>query len=424
MSYFNDKYLTLIGHVQSGKTNEEINYCWESVKSKKLPVVFVVRNITADQLQLKYRFRPFDLKVKSLNEMTITDAIKFMDSIGIIILLCNEYQLRKIKNVLKGYHGDYNLCIDEVDFSIKSKTFETNLDILLSEIKESASHILGATATPFALFNDLTLSKVRKLESKENYRGIETLIINYVKPIIEPDSPEADSETIYTIYDSLLKKDKCFILHNVFKRRSFQKKLLYFLSDSFPEFTILTYNGDGIYLISNNRPNLPFTKKCSVNMYGQMINKYHKMGNVHLFENYSISEVLQILVDDPVYKHTHISIISGNLASRGISLVSSDYSLHLTDQYFHAGENSHGENLLQSLRILGCYSDNLPLTLWCAEKTWDLILSHNKIINEIIFDINDSKEWLFKLTKFNFTKLKSPYTRPIVNPLFTTLISE
>ena len=47
-SYFDTKYLTLIGHVQSGKTIEEINYCYSSV-NRKIPVIFIVRNITADQ---------------------------------------------------------------------------------------------------------------------------------------------------------------------------------------------------------------------------------------------------------------------------------------------------------------------------------------------------------------------------------------
>jgi hypothetical protein len=418
MDYFTDRYLTLIGHVQSGKTNEEINYCWESVKSKKLPVIFIVRNIIADQLQLLNRFKPFDIKVKILSSLTIQTGITFMESNGIIILLCNSFQLLKMKKILMEYRGEYNLCIDEVDFSIKSKDLETGIDFHLTDIKASANHILGATATPFALFNDITLSKIKKMKSKKNYRGIENLVIKYVKPCIEIDSPEADSESIYTIYDSLLKKEKAFILHNVHKLKSYQHKLLYFISDSFPEFTVLTYNGNGIRVISNNRPPVPFTKKVSVNIYGQMINKYYLLGNnEHLFENYSISEVLQILVSDPIYKHTHISIISGNLASRGISIVSSDYSLHLTDQYFQAGENSHGENLLQSLRILGCYSDTLPLTLWCSENTWKTILQHNKLINQFVFEINNSKEWLFKLTTINYIKPDTPFTRPTLNPL-------
>ena len=102
-----------------------------------------------------------------------------------------------------------------------------------------------------------------------------------------------------------------------------------------------------------------------------------------MFENYNISEVLQILKNDPIHNHQFISIISGHLASRGISFVSSDYSLHLTDQYFSPGTNTHGENLLQSLRILGCYKDNNPLTLWCSEQTWKLIVQQNNFINNL-----------------------------------------
>jgi len=82
-------YLTIIGHVQSGKTNEEINYCWNSVNNDKVPVVFIVRNITADQLQLRSRFDE-RMETKLLKHLTVEKAVEFMESIGIIILLCNE----------------------------------------------------------------------------------------------------------------------------------------------------------------------------------------------------------------------------------------------------------------------------------------------------------------------------------------------
>ena len=94
-----DKYLTLIGHVQSGKTAEEINYCWESVKSQEVPVIFVVRNITADQLQLRARFKQFDINVRTLSSLNITQASNFMESPGVLILLCNKFQIYKtLKN--------------------------------------------------------------------------------------------------------------------------------------------------------------------------------------------------------------------------------------------------------------------------------------------------------------------------------------
>ena len=65
------KYVALIGHVQSGKTIEEINYTYQSI-NQNIPVVFIVRNITADQLQLKDRFNLCEkkLNVKILSHLS------------------------------------------------------------------------------------------------------------------------------------------------------------------------------------------------------------------------------------------------------------------------------------------------------------------------------------------------------------------
>ena len=178
------KYLALVGHIQSGKTNEEINYCFSSVNHYKTSVIFIVRNVTADQIQLHSRFEnlPVKLPVKLLNEIiTVEEAVEFLKSTGIIILLCNTNQLLKIKKILKIYQGDYNLCIDEVDFSIKTKDLVTSTDMLMEDVKNSANHILGATATPFALFlNERNITKFKKMKPSRNYNGIESLDVKYI----------------------------------------------------------------------------------------------------------------------------------------------------------------------------------------------------------------------------------------------------
>jgi hypothetical protein len=415
----NTKYLTLIGHIQSGKTIEEINYCYSSIKKYQLPVIFIVRNITADQLQLRDRFTQsgYDLNVNMLNTLDTDQAVTILENLGVLILLCNEHQLKKCMGVLVKYRGEYNLCIDEVDFSIKTKNFVSKIDIALNNIKNSANHILGATATPFAVFScDRTLTKVKKINPNKNYRPLESLNIEYLTPNTKGDFPYCDQESISKIYSTLLLKDHAFLLHTVVKELYKQKKLFDYIRDLYPQFTVLTYNGDGIRVCCPRRYGKPLAKKRSLNKYWQMINKYHSYDDgtmiIHYFTGYSISEVLQILVNDPEYSHTHISVISGQLASRGISFVSSDYSLHLTDQYFHSSPKTHGENLLQSLRILGCYKDTIPLTLWCAETTWESIVNQNEIINKLVNDTQNSREWLVKLTQIQIDKPKVPMTRP------------
>jgi hypothetical protein len=412
MDYFIGKYLTLVGHVQSGKTIEEINYCFASNYNYNVPVIFIVRNIIADQLQLMFRIHAFNatsskkINIKILNNLDITSAVDVLQQNGVIILLCNHHQLQKIKKVLVVYRGDYNLCIDEVDFSIKSKNMESITDILLADIKSGANHILGATATPFALFlNEKSINVFKKLKPSKNYRGIETVIVNYVEPCIDITFPSSDSPAIDEIYSKLSLKKKCVLLHTTVKEKKRHLLLQDYITLHFPNFITIIYNGDGIFVkgISNKK----LIKPKSVNDYGQVINKYYQINDGHLFINFKISEVLQLLVE-----YSHISIIAGHLASRGISFVSSDYSLHLTDQYFHPGAQCHGENLLQSLRILGCYSDTSNLTLWCKKNTWKYIIEQNELINKMVDACDNSHEWLINIQQVMVQKPSKGLTRP------------
>jgi len=279
------KYIILVGDVQSGKTNEELKYCYESIIIHKVPVVFIVRNIIADQLQLKNRINDFNnknsikLNCKILSQIDIVTAAKFMDSLGILILLCNLYQTDKIKKVLAKYTGEYHLCIDEIDFSIKTKNNSSIIDYNLFLIKQAANHVLGATATPIALFSaDKCFSKIKKLKPASNYHGIESLNVNYIKSYITKD-PRSDINSIQEIYSTLLSKDHAVLLHSVSKNKKFHSYLMNYIFDLFPEFTILTYNGDGIKVMTNK----------------SLDGDYIFLNGVYYFKNYSISEILQIL---------------------------------------------------------------------------------------------------------------------------------
>lgn len=406
------RYVTLVGHVQSGKTYEEINYCYKSVKNQHLPVIFITRNIIADQLQLMSRVKEQnpELLITTLSSLDVARAIEFMNKKAILVVLCNHHQLYKTTMILNEYNGRYNVCIDEIDFSIKTKNVTSKIDIHLHFIKTNATSILGATATPVAVFsNEKTVDEIRYLKPNKRYHGINDLNVEF----IDSDSFE-DLSAIDTVYSAFLEKSNGVLLHSVTKKKHQQYFLMNTIHTRFPSITIVVYNGDGIKVICQHT--IPFQKKKSVNSYGQNIQRYHVIKNVHFFEKYSISEVLQLLVDDPNQQHTHISIIAGYLASRGISFVSKDYSLHLTDQFFSPGKNTHGENYLQSLRILGCYQTRSQLTLWCSERTWKAINDHNKIINDLVKSVSHDREWITNIKNIFIQPPHSPLTRTNVNP--------
>jgi hypothetical protein len=402
-----------VGNVQSGKTYHEINYCYSS----KYPVIFIVRNINADQLQLKNRFNEHAISNVHLLK-TCADPLECLQTKGVLITLCNQKQVTKILTLINGFNKPYNVCIDEIDYSIKSHNESSQLDKLLSELKSKANFVLGATATPIALFTSEKKDfQIKKVPPQKNYHGIETLDVQFVESCIlrsESDFPSCDMEAMDTIYEHILEKDRAVLLHTVVKDRTCQYKIQQYLTKWYPQITTLVYNGDGIKVICTHRGCIPFTEHKMMNCYNQLINKYYILEEngtvIHYFQNYSISEVLQLFVNDH-YNHTHISIISGHLASRGISFVSSDYSLHLTDQYLYVSKKTHGENLLQSLRILGCYERTSgPLTLWCSEKTWKAVLLQNKLINQLTENLHGCN-WKQKITEIKIHPPNRALTR-------------
>jgi hypothetical protein len=69
--------------------------------------------------------------------------------------------------------------------------------------------------------------------------------------------------------------------------------------------------------------------------------------------------------------------------------------------------------LLQSLRILGCYNDDIPLTLWCSKSTWNAILAQNKIIHTLVEGVNNNVNWMAKIKTIQInSRPRNPLTRP------------
>ena len=420
------KYLGLVGYVQSGKTMEEIIYSWRSIYVEKLPIIFLVRNITADQLQLHSRIKEFNNKLsKKIKYSPCSDPeekiVETLQNGHMITALSNFNQMKKLGGILEKHAVKYNMCIDEADFCVKSKDMSSQLEKYLNIIKENATHILGATATPFAIFSsEKNLGNVKQLPPSANYKGIKSLNLNYVTPvIIKKEFPECDRKATNKIYSSFIKKDFGIILHTVIKVKECHEKLKNYLLTNFPQLTVIIYNGDGISVQSPARESLvALAEKLKIQDTG-LRKKYWMMRRnadnskiTHLFENYGISEVLQCLKQDSAFVHNHICIIAGNLAARGISFVSSDYQWHLTDQYIHPARSTHGENILQSLRLLGCYNDSTPLNLWCSKKTWEDIQSQYSTLYKLVEGCFGAADIFYKIQQVKVMRTNRPLSRP------------
>ena len=419
-----NKYEIISGFVQSGKTNTLLSYCWKTLFIYKKPVVMLLRNITADMYQLQFRIdmfnkkfiniSKFNLKMIILNNVTDKQLNNYLKGNYIICALNNYRQVYRLNKII---NCDFHLCIDEADCSIKSRKKISELEKVLIPLKKKALHIIGATATSFALLcGEKFANKVTSLTPPNNYKGFDHLIhhhIDIIKEDLYKPFPLNDETNIKKIYDTFMNKDFGIILHNVTRFKIYHKILYYYLAEQYPNCTIIIYNGNGIWVkcAQNKKRLLTFKRKYDKKRNVYKTYKLNK-GN-HIFNKYTINDVLQILKDD-IEPHKHICIIAGDLASRGISFVSNDFKWHLTDQYFVPSKTAHGENIIQGMRILGCYNDDISLNIWCSTSLWKDIRDHHSVIQSYVSSCNNNNNKLIdniqnkeiKIPKRNFTRSK------------------
>src|SRR3989338_794024 len=421
------KYEIIVSGVQTGKTAEMLAYCWRAIYSNYGSVIFIVRNVKADEKQLLERIYQFNdkmkklekleetfgnLKLRSIQVASSTDA-ELKEAIRkgryIITALCNASQIGKLNNIIDESHR-FNICIDELDFSIKSSELRnllpSALEVPLRELKKKASHMIGATATPFAVYSsDREFDKVHILSPTSNYKGIES--IHHHSIIDNNDTAH------FKVYRDFLERSygderPGIILDVCSKKKVHHHNLRTQLSKWYSKLCVISYNGDGIIV------SLPKERRSVVPSFSEIMKEsfleFTVKDDEYIFENASICEVLQCLKDDLNYTYTHISIISGHLASRGISFVSSDYKWHLTDQILLPSRKPHGEGLLQSMRIFGKYNDDQKLRLFCSNKTWSYIKNQYKILEKLTTSLNnisgkDEIKEKLKLVKFEKPKI-------------------
>lgn len=139
------------------------------------------------------------------------------------------------------------------------------------------------------------------------------------------------------------------------------------------EFTVIVYNGDGVFMYSPEGIDRDVTVKTQDGK-----EKLHKakfdaspyfkqcMG-VAYFKQLNLGDALQYLKSrrDPP---THIVIIAGLMVGRGLNIVSSDFQWHLTHQILKTSDTATCADVLQKCRCFGIYRDRIPINLYCLQK--------------------------------------------------------
>ncbi len=336
----------VFGEVQSGKSNEIISYILWSILVCKRRVLVVVRNATADSEQLLRRLTYF---VKGVHLERALKKVK--------IILMNKI---RISSYLARSRRNYNICVDEADLIIRTDSSEpTEFEQLMGELIERSKHTALITATPYALFVraarlDLALPSVFKMIPGVNYKGLKQIQHVHVDSRSSEVRNGEPDPNIPLIYNEFLSKDHGIILHNVTRVNKTQnlvaKEVRSFYTRE--QLEIIVFNGQSITLYETR-------------------GKYAK----------SISEALQKLKDAGI---SHICIIAGAMADRGVSFVSTDYEWHLTDQYYTPPVSAHLESMTQAIRLFGCYNDSRVLTLWSMEWVWEKLQEYHKLTRRMV----------------------------------------
>lgn len=357
-------YLVVKGSIQSGKSSLMIYYSAWNADNSDDNIVIMLRNQTTDIKSLSNKFRKFkkEKNIKNLeiipftdyyNTFDIEDVVdKFNETRKIFIILGNSEQLKKL-NIIEGIKP-FKMLIDELDLNEKEETTEFYKQFNRLENSGKITKILGVTGTALPIFfkriRTLSKDQVICLESALNYKGIHNITFTEIdikdNNIIEKTFLKL-LKSNFAFFDKDGNKHPCIVLVKDERVKANQMQLMNNLhenDDIKKNYVVIVYNGDGISF------KMPGNKE------------------VVIPKNASINDALQKIKDLKDESIKYIAIISGDLASRGLSFVSNDYGWHLSHMILCARDCSTGSTLIQNNRLAGCYSDDIPLEMFTSPE--------------------------------------------------------
>ena len=356
-----------IGQVQSGKTRH-IQKCCKFILDQNMIPVVVTRNIKADLDQFCDRMPGSGIRAWAISD--VNDRTGMPDN-TVFVALANKASLTKVRNALQKHAAarQFALVVDESDFAYQSSDHDkAATEIGLTELVESSGNVYNFSATQASLLQHLGRNNVPHgytvLPTPATYYGYdsmdrhETLEARAFPPSMahlgngdysgtafgrEDFTEEAmtDKPNIHQVYGYGRSLDRAWIIHNTDCRKFAQQQIGMYVSAKFPEFVVLIFNGDGVTVQAPGQPDIEFA---------------------------TLSGALQAYKASP-----KLTIIAGHMASRGISFVSSDHQAHCNMQYLGISSRSHGERLLQSIRLAGIYRDNPNLLLFASPRLFQAL---------------------------------------------------
>jgi hypothetical protein len=382
------EYTLVKGFVQSGKSffiiYQSIIHCLSGYTT-----IILLRNKLGDVEQLKYRFNEIlekynlQIKVKTPNSI----MFKVKDYGNIILTLGNSVQLNKVYNTIVKYdlQGKYVFMIDEVDY-LDSESGDKKSD-LINQLKLFSRHVYGisATVTDPILQENIHKGFLKILKPLPIYKNIHN--INW--HIINENQNDTNDTNVPMKKQSIFEKDESLkdfiykfskwqpiyvkqyndyhpVMYLIKSTRLIKEmwEIQDYITDNY-DITTIVYNGDGIRL------HIPTEEHIGIKGSKKLPSGYYHCKNI------SISQIIGYLKSSGGYKkYPRILLISGDLASRGISFVSNDYGKcldsnllgwHIIGEYYKCPKTVKQPELLQSLRLCGNIKDDIELRMYTTE---------------------------------------------------------
>jgi hypothetical protein len=407
--------ITLLkGKIQAGKTAMILAICQLGLYYNISSIV-IVRKIDNDKDQMKDRAREFCQRYKTnlskvitvaehitadsnLNLQQIEWALMGRDS-KLIICMCNPEQISRVSKAVinlskQNCLARYFLIIDEADDLLYGKNSETNKFYQhYLQLFNLATRIVFSTGTIYDVIfkeHNLLNCNIIDLSVEPSYKGIEHFIPRYIPNTIARDKIDPEMKALYKeLISTYPNYHPVIILHKTTTFIKQQKKIQDNIKSFFPQVTTIVHNGSDTRLYSNQLTEPSLTISGYYTVQNNKMFSFRKLG---------INKILQYLKDQGgTSRFPYIVIISGRLADRGLSFVSTDYRWHLTHQIYLPAKTarSTSANLLQALRLCGKYQDNLKLYLITTEEVYSECLKADRMQDKVYNLAKEEEDGLF-----------------------------
>jgi hypothetical protein len=427
----------LVGYVQSGKSRLMFAAALFLARVLRSNVLVVVRDFVGDADQFLYNFSEFLENIRSLlledghdlhtpddvvracytgklsrrngrlqDPEDIRGALMEGDRGAVLVALANKSQLRCVNDLFASLPGEPALTvfIDEVDDTLYGDGERVRA---LEAVCARAQHTIGVSATVFDPLHDQRFlgSRVWLLEPPADYKGVDRFRMNKIRamPAAAGNSTRLDRDPeLLRVLDSL----RTTTLHTAESQHPLivllknerlirdQMGLLRDIRGRYArDYAVIVHNGQSSLLYARIRPDrdgnirLPSCHKKARN--GRALSyrgrPHEDMTDVHVFKRAPIQDILQLLKKQGgAARFPRIAIVSCDMIGRGINIVSRDFGWHLTHMFYRPSKTTTIPMMLQSMRLCGCYRDNLPLTLYAEEGVLREILTGHRLQEEVV----------------------------------------